>query len=177
MDEKLTTNGDLLKMLNYLSKRMSEVVHEIMGQVQTQLDQFPLASEADHNPSKIKLVGQNLSIDRIMIPLNTRPRTYSLLQAFFDSQTMMLEKGEILEAVYGPHKDKSERFMEAQDKSLTKLLSRTRHYLEVSLSHSYHCREIDWLVFDIKTKKYQLYLYRKWEIPTDKNDEMNPWLV
>ncbi len=44
--------------------------------------------------------------------------------------------------------------------NLTKLLSRTRTYLEEFLAHAHQPFPLDWLVFELKTRKYRLYKIR-----------------
>lgn len=167
MDKK---QHEHLKKLNHLSANIHEVLREIMQLAHAEAQQAPWMIP-EKGAISIRLIEQNLWIDRVMIPLSTRPKTLCLLQAFFQRPRQGLTKEEIIEAVYGPQGERSLRFLEAQDHSLTKLLSRTRSYLEFSVAHAYPYQPIDWLVFHIKTRRYHLYQLRDLD-PSDTSSRV-----
>ncbi|HYX34027.1 MAG TPA: hypothetical protein VE954_13000, partial [Oligoflexus sp.] len=151
--------GSHLERLNVLSKNVSDAINEIFSMAYAQTQELSWTPPSGSDPD-IRLVEKSLWINRIMIPLASRQKTLHLIQAFFQKETMVLSKFEIVEAVYGPQSHHSQRFIDAQDGNLTKLLSRTRTFLEKSLAHTYPQRPLDWLVFDIKARKYLLYKVR-----------------
>jgi len=159
MTEIVGNPSQHLERLHVLSKNVSDAINEIfsMAHAQNQEMLFIPRSEADPD---IRLIEKSLWINRTMIPLASRLKTLHLIHAFFQTENLALNKAAILDAVYGPQDERSSRFTDAQDSNLTKLLSRTRTFLENSLTHLHHSRPIDWLVFDIKTRKYQLYRVR-----------------
>jgi hypothetical protein len=159
MTEAVGNPGHHLERLNVLSKHVIEAINEIFSMAYAQTQEMTWAPPSGTDPD-VRLVEKSLWINRIMIPLASREKTLSLIQAFFEKENMALTKAEIVEAVYGPQRNHSQRFIEAQDGNLTKLLSRTRTFLDKSLAHTYHQRPLDWLVFDIRTRKYLLYKVR-----------------
>jgi len=169
MSEILDEPEENFRKLNFLSNSMNEYLQEILLLLSNQLatKKEANAQATIQNGIHLRLTDDNLWINQIMIPLNSRPRTLGLLQAFFKAENFILDKNGILEAVYGPFKQRSERFAESQDNSLTKLLGRTRHYLETCLSSHYQFRNMEWLVYDGKNKKYHLFMMRRWNSPFD----------
>lgn len=148
-----------LERLHVLSKNVSDAINEIFSMAHAQNQEMLFIPRSESDPD-IRLIEKSLWVNRTMIPLASRLKTLHLIEAFFQTEHLSLSKGAILEAVYGSQQERSPRFIEAQDGNLTKLLSRTRTFLESSLTHVHHPRPIDWLVFDIKTRKYQLYSVR-----------------
>jgi hypothetical protein len=151
--------SDHLDRLNVLSKNVTDAINEIFSMAYAQTQELIFQPKLESGPD-IRLMEKSLWVNRTMIPLASRLKTLQLIQAFFKSETLTLSKAEIVSAVYGSQHERSERFALAQDINLTKLLSRTRGFLDESLSHMPQARPIDWLVFDIKTRKYQLYKIR-----------------
>lgn len=159
MSELSESPSPNLKRLTLLSKNVNDAINEIFSMAFTQACHHTSSPVSDQRPD-IKLIEKNLWINRIMIPLASREKTLFLIQAFFRSETLSLTKAEIISAVYGVEEHNSSRYREAQEINLTKLLSRTRSFLEESLEHTYLPFPLDWLVFDIKTRRYCLYRIR-----------------
>jgi hypothetical protein len=148
-----------VERLTALSKSVHDAIAEIFSMAYAQAHSHVLPPTADSAP-EVRLVENMLWINRVLVPLASRHKTLTLIQAFFRSPTLTLSKAEIASAVYGIQKDASPRYIEAQEINLTKLLSRTRTFLEESLAHTHQARPLDWLVFDIKTRRYRLYKIR-----------------
>lgn len=148
-----------LERLTVLSKSVHDAIAEIFSMAYAQAHNQVPQPLPDSGP-EIRLVEKMLWINRILVPLASRQKTLTLIQAFFRSSTLTLTKAEIASAVYGIQKDASPRYIEAQGINLTKLLSRTRSFLEESLAHTYQAPPLDWIVFDIKTRRYRLYKIR-----------------
>ncbi len=155
----------LLKKLNRLSSCMNEVLKEICSLIQSQGQNETAPKALSPLSFEVKLVDQTLWVNRLMIPLGTRPKTLDLIEVFFSEKGTTLAKEQIMEIVYGSTEGKSRRWIESLDGRLTKLMSRTRSFLEDSLTHAYHNKKIDWLVYEPKTKTYHLYQLREWENP------------
>ncbi len=145
--------------LTALSKNVQDAINEIFSMAYIQAHSSSPLLPPDSGP-EIKLIDKSLWINRIMIPLASRQKTLTLIQAFFRSETQTLSKAEIVSAVYGIQEYSSARYIEAQEINLTKLLSRTRTFLEESLAHAHQPFPLDWLVFELKTRKYRLYKIR-----------------
>jgi hypothetical protein len=148
-----------VERLTVLSKSVHDAIAEIFSMAYAQAHSH-IPQPAPESGPDIKLVEKMLWVNRILVPLASRQKTLTLIQAFFRSPSMTLSKAEIASAVYGIQKDASPRYIEAQEINLTKLLSRTRSFLEESLAHTYQAPPLDWLVFDIKTRRYRLYKIR-----------------
>jgi hypothetical protein len=148
-----------VERLTVLSKSVHDAITEIFSMAYTHAQShIPLPSH-DSGPD-VRLVEKILWINSILVPLASRQKTLALIQAFFRSSSLTLSKAEIASAVYGVQKDASPRYIDAQEINLTKLLSRTRTFLEESLAHTHQAQPLDWLVFDIKTRRYRLYKIR-----------------
>lgn len=159
MPESAEHPSDHLDRLHVLSKNVSDAINEIFSMAYSQTQELLYVPRSD-SLTDIRLIEKSLWVNRTMIPLASRLKTFHLIQAFFKTETLTLSKAEILSAVYGTQCERSERYTAAQEINLTKLLSRTRSFLEESLNHIPQARPIDWLVFDIKARKYQLYKIR-----------------
>lgn len=159
MTESAENPSHHLDRLHVLSKNVSDAINEIFSMAYSQTQELLFIPRSD-SATDIRLIETSLWVNRTMIPLASRQKTFQLIQAFFKTDSLTLSKAEILSAVYGAQCERSERYTAAQDINLTKLLSRTRSFLDESLTHIPHARPIDWLVFDIKSRKYQLYKIR-----------------
>jgi hypothetical protein len=145
--------------LTVLSKNVHDAIAEIFAMAYSDAQNHSAFPAPESGPD-VRLVENMLWINRILVPLASRQKTLILIQAFFQSSSLTLSKAEIASAVYGIQKESSPRYVEAQEINLTKLLSRTRTFLEESLAHSYQVQPLDWLVFDVKTRRYRLYKIR-----------------
>lgn len=159
MSDPFDDSNFQVKRLTVLSKNINDAINEIFSMAYAQAHTLNLDPTPKGDPD-IRLVENSLWVNRIMLPLASRQKTLTLVQAFFRSETLTLSKAEIVSAVYGTDEHHSARYMEAQEINLTKLLSRTRSFLEEALEHMLQPSPIDWLVFDIKTRKYRLYQVR-----------------
>ena len=98
----------------------------------------------------IKLLGENLMVGEILIPLVSRKVTLRLISEFLISENYFASRIELIEKVYGKnYRESSERMQRALDKNIMKLLSRTRSLLERSLEASSYST-IRWILYDEK---------------------------
>jgi hypothetical protein len=148
-----------LERLQVLSKNVNDAINEIFSMAYAQTHELRFLPRSEVG-TDIQLLEKSLWVNRTMIPLSSRMKTFQLIEAFFKTDSLAMSKAEILSAVYGSQQTRSERFTTAQDTNLTKLVSRTRSFLEESLNYIPQAQPIDWLVFDIKSRKYQLYKIR-----------------
>ncbi len=148
-------SADNILILKNLFDNLSQKISEIEELNQNQI----LSPDIFRNDSnlKIKLLGENLMVGDILIPLVSRKVTLRLISEFLNTENLFASRIELIEKVYGKdYKKSSERMQRALDKNIMKLLSRTRSLLERSLEESYY-KSIRWILYDEKKNGWFFY--------------------
>ena len=115
-------------MFENLSQTISQI-EESSENSALKLDMFRVDADL-----KVKLLGENLMVGDILIPLVSRKVTLKLISEFINSENQFASRIELIERVYErDYRNSSERLQRALDKNIMKLLSRTRSLLERSL--------------------------------------------
>ncbi len=113
---------------------------------------------------EIRLLGTNLCVNGIFIPLASRPLTFKLIASFFADVSLQVDRQCILQEVYGcQSRDKgaaSERMTQSYDCNLNKLISRTRKLIVEALASAGWSHSLKWIVFDAESKLWRLWAYR-----------------
>ena len=149
-------SADNILILKNLFDNLSQKISEIEELNENQI----LSPDIFRNDSnvKIQLLGENLMVGDILIPLVSRKVTLRLISEFLNSENLFASRVELIEKVYGKNYHKSsERMQRALDKNIMKLLSRTRSLLERSLEESYY-KSIRWILYD--EKKHGWFFYK-----------------
>lgn len=112
--------------------------------------------------SLISLKGSNLHIGQHIVALHGRKKTRLLLEAMLKANPREegLHREQLKREVYSdgdlPQPHLSSRLRESQDGSLSKLISRSRSFLNESLRDTAWSNEVDWFVYSEKNRKWQL---------------------
>ncbi|NRA62911.1 MAG: hypothetical protein HRU19_00425 [Pseudobacteriovorax sp.] len=129
-----------------------------------------LLSEKQNNPlsmdpegatqaNEIELINDTLKVGNIILPLGERPKTATLVRAFWDKSEHFMGSHELLQTVYKTPDSASQRLYLSDKAKLTKLMSRTRSFLTIACQAQYYSSQIRWLDFDKEKQGY--YLYRR----------------
>ncbi len=148
-------SADNILILKNLFDNLSQKISEIEELNENQI----LSPDIFRNDCnvKIQLLGENLMVGDILIPLVSRKVTLRLISEFLNSENLFASRVELIEKVYGKdYKNSSERMQRALDKNIMKLLSRTRSLLERSLEESYY-KSIRWILYDEKKNGWFFY--------------------
>lgn len=108
----------------------------------------------------VRLIGSNLHVDDIIVPLASRPRTLALIAAFSGHGELSLSSNELVERVYYERgQEVSERLRHSSHQNLIKLTSRSRRFLEGAVNP--HCGQfmIDWFYYDNTQKKWLFFRF------------------
>ena len=112
----------------------------------------------------ITLKGSNLHIGQHIVTLHGRKKTKALLEAMLTEQQQGIRRDQLRSKVYEHSSSSlqppSLRLKEAQDGSLSKLISRSRNFLNQSLADTPWSEQIEWFVYQEKERRWQLYQQR-----------------
>jgi len=117
--------------------------------------------------SLIALKGSNLHIGHHILSLQGRKKTLRLMEAMLSSGCGGQEgfkRDQLRAHVYhdqdfatvASRAEPSQRLRESQDGSLSKLISRSRRFINESLQDTDWSRSLDWFVYSDKERKWQL---------------------
>ncbi len=110
-----------------------------------------------HTLSMIQLKGSNLYVGHYIIPLHGRKKMHQLILALFAREEGLSRKG-IRKIIYRNEDESllSLRLIDSQDASLSKLISRSRRHLKITLADTPWAKAIDWFVYDDVSKLWHL---------------------
>ncbi len=131
----------------------------ILAQLNLTSDPFDQQNSAELRPN-IQLQGTNLLVNRVPVPLASRPLTLKLFEIFFQRGDYKATKSAIMQHVYQQGSEVSIRKMQSNECNLNKLISRTRSFLEMALRQLPWAEQFEWLVYDHKEKVWHLVLMR-----------------
>ena len=148
-------SADNILTLRDLFDNLSQQMKEIERSNQEEIINFQIFD--NNRDVDIKLLGENLMVGEILIPLVSRKVTLRLISEFLISENYFASRIELIEKVYGKnYRESSERMQRALDKNIMKLLSRTRSLLERSLEASSYST-IRWILYDEKKNGWYFY--------------------
>lgn len=105
-----------------------------------------------------------LRVDQVVIPLGPRPKTAQLVLSFWASSERFLTHDQILQKVYKTRSDASPRLYQADRSKMTKLISRSRSYLNHACNSSGLRYRIVWFDYDKEKGGWHLFRIFKDEI-------------
>ena len=153
MSQYTISNQDL-RTLKSLFRNLDSKIDEILSDDSKIVSNIvPSLAELTDKKVDIKLLGDNLLVEDILIPLVPRKITLRLIKISFVSELdSNFTRKELINRVYSKnYDDLSERMKRALDKNIMKLLSRTRSSFENSLAESQYS-SIRWIVYDEELK-------------------------
>ncbi len=99
----------------------------------------------------IRVQHKNLRVGDFIIPLHCKKRTLELVK-YLANTSRGASRSELRKHIYGKSQadlaNMSERLIECQEMSLSKLISRSRKYLKLSLQGTEWEKTIEWFVYD-----------------------------
>ena len=157
MSQYTISNQDL-RTLKSLFRNLDSKIDEILSDDSKIVSNIvPSLAELTDKKVDIKLLGDNLLVEDILIPLVSRKITLRLIKIFVSELDSNFTRKELINRVYSKnYDDLSERMKRALDKNIMKLLSRTRSLLENSLAESQYS-SIRWIVYDEELKGWNFY--------------------
>ena len=136
-------------------KTIMKILEDI--QLEKSLDE-PLSAAEVEDSGDVRFTRETLFVGKTAVPLQTRPLNSKLVRSFFQKNDQFLTKEELVEYVYGVKACASSRLFESKSLALTKLISRTRYYLNRALAHQKSSYDgIEWFPHCPQRKGYELY--------------------
>ncbi|MFW7380106.1 MAG: hypothetical protein ACOH5I_14930 [Oligoflexus sp.] len=141
-------------------QQMSSLIGQILAQFQKKPDvESPPTSTSFWYQPTIQLREGHLIVDGLIIPLLSRPKTLSLIEAFLTKPNLSLSRHEIIQQVYHHPRpeDLSPRLFFSCNQNILKLISRSRRLLEQATNCNLQNSWVEWFVHNESTKEWLLY--------------------
>jgi hypothetical protein len=148
--------------------KLSSLINDLTGlleSLQAELTAgIPIKAETGSwlNP-RIELIGTHLHVNKLVIPLRSRPKTLKLIEAFIQHKDGALSRQDLIQHVYGTQVDSgdlSPRLTFSLYQNALKLISRSRSLLNEAMSQQGRTPWIDWFVYDDSCRRWHFYKLR-----------------
>lgn len=145
--------------------RLDVLIREISALVSDLESEVSSLSSSKFFGKKIVLrqLDGNLLINDKIFPLEHKPLTHKLVQAFASSRNFSLSREELIQAVYLDQDNSSAfcelspRLSESLYQNLLKLLSRARALFSETFTSEFFGFDVDWFVYDSRQQVWNFY--------------------